>query len=283
VLFIVLGLWFMSPQPHAPGTTPEPGSFILSVSLLFAVFSGFDTAFIVAGEVRNPRHNLLIALPIWLAIVATTYILIQVVCIRTLPGLAGSERPLADASKLFLGAAGASFVVVGMLVSAAGTLTGNMLSGSRVLFAMAEHKELPRSLAKTHPHFHTPWAAILFYAFSALLLALPGTFVYLITISAISRLTIFAATCASLPILRRREGDESKTFHLPAGIAVSILAFSFCVVLIVSSGWRELRDVAIAVTTGMFVYIVNAAWKNRRQAQGIKDSLKPLIVNQAPY
>ena len=94
-------------------------------------------------------------------VVALLYLMIQVVCIGTLPGLANSERPLADAGSRFLGASGASILSVGALISVTGTLNSTMLAGPRILFAMAEQGQLPQTLAATHRRFRTPHIAIL--------------------------------------------------------------------------------------------------------------------------
>ena len=129
--------------------------------LLVFAFSGFEMAVIPAGEIRDPQRHIAFALLTATGVVALLYVMVQVVCIGTLPGLANSERPLVDASSRFLGAAGASIVSVGALISVTGTLNSNMLAGPRLLFAMAEQGQLPQPLAATHRRFRTPHIAIL--------------------------------------------------------------------------------------------------------------------------
>ena len=141
-----------------------------------------------------------------LGLVVLLYMLIQVVCIGTLPNLAASEKPLSDASSLFLGAAGASIITLGALISCTGTLNAILLGGSRLPFAMAEQNQLPCILSSTHQHFRTPSASILLTALIGLVLAVSGTFVYAITLAAISKLLTSIATCAALPVLRRQSG-----------------------------------------------------------------------------
>jgi len=55
-------------------------------------------AVIPAGEVRDPRRQVPLAMLVAIAVVALLYVLIQIVCIGTLPELAASPRPLADAA-----------------------------------------------------------------------------------------------------------------------------------------------------------------------------------------
>ena len=79
-------------------------------------------ATIPAGEVRDPQRSLPRALLIAIVVVAILYIMIQVVCVGTLPGLAQSQKPLADAGSQFLGAAGGAIISAGAIIS----ITGNL-------------------------------------------------------------------------------------------------------------------------------------------------------------
>src|SRR3981081_1569769 len=163
-------------------------------------------AAIPAGEIRNPQKHLPRALLIAIAVVAFTYILIQVVCIGTLPELAGSQKPLADAGQRFMGTAGAAVISAGAIISIAGNLNIVLLSGSRVPFAIAEQRQLPSIFAALPRRFVSPHLAILVTASLMLVLTLRSSFVAALTISAIARLVTYAVTCAALPVLRRRTG-----------------------------------------------------------------------------
>ena len=85
-------------------------------------------------------------------------------------------------------------------------------------------------------------------------LTLSGTFLYAVTISTIARLLIYAATCAALPVLRRRVAAPPSTFRVPAGMAVSFAVLLLTVWLLWNSTWREGRDTAIAAAVGLMVY-----------------------------
>jgi amino acid transporter len=192
--------------------------------------------------------------------------LIQVVCIGTLPGLASSEKPLSDATNLFIGPAGASIITLGMLISGLGTLNANLLAGPRVPFAMAEENQLPKALSITHPRYRTPYVAILITASFVLLLALSGTFIQMVILSSISKLLTFVTTCAALPVLRRRNGESSAVFRLPAGIAVSAIALAICLWLLANSGWRELRIVGLTAAGGLLLHFFYSL-RRRRSSQ----------------
>src|SRR5207245_3406666 len=89
------------------------------------------------------------------AVVAFVHILFQIVCVGTLPQLASSTKPLADAAQNFMGTAGAAIISAGAIISIAGNLNILVLSGSRLPFAFAERKELPSVIARVHQRFLT--------------------------------------------------------------------------------------------------------------------------------
>jgi basic amino acid/polyamine antiporter, APA family len=265
VLFGVVGLFFINSENYNFATPPDAGPFSLVVSQLFVSFTGFELALIAAGETRDPRRNMPFAMMVALIVVVLVYVLIQLVCIGTLPNLAASQKPLADASNIFMGAAGASVIVVGAIVSTMGTLNAILLAGSRLPFAMAEQNHLPRLLSATHRRFHTPHLSILLTAGVGLALALSGTFVYALTLAAVTKLLTSAATCAALPVLRRRKSSRPALYKMPAGIFFSTLSLLVCAWLLVNVGWRELRDVSIAAAFGLLLYVANRLTRRHSQ------------------
>lgn len=257
LIFVAVGIFFISPERYAFDSPPALGSFSLAVSQLFVSFTGFELALIAAGEARDPQRNLPFAMMTALAVVVLIYLLIQLVCIGTLPNLGGSEKPLADASNLFMGSHGASLITIGAVISTTGTLSAILLAGSRLPFAMAEQDHLPRFLAATHRRFRTPHNAILVTAAIGLALALSGTFVYAITIAAISKLLTSASTCAALPVLRRYEATHPARYRVRAAPVLVSISLIFCGWLLIHSGWSEIRDVAVAVMIGTGFYIAS--------------------------
>jgi amino acid transporter len=270
LLFIAAGLFFIDPQQFSFATPPDYRPFSNAVLLLVFMFMGFEASLIPAGEVHEPQRTIPFALVTAIGIVAVLYILIQVVCIGTLPDLANSERPLTDAGSRFLGAGGATVITAGALISMMGILHVSLLATSRLPFAMAEQGQLPRILSTTHRRFQTPYVAILLTAAIMLGLTLSGTFIYAVTIAVIIRLIVYASTCAALPILRRRIRERSTTFVVPAGNAVSIISLVLCAWLLSNSGWREARDTAIAAGVGSILYF---AYRPRLSESSLEKSV----------
>ena len=263
ILFIAAGLFFLNPQAYEPGATPSTGDFSKSVLLLVYAFTGFEMATIPAGEVRNPQRNLPQALLIAILIVATLYILIQVVCVGTLPGLAESQKPLADAGSQFLGAGGGAIISAGAMISISGNLNILLLSGSRLPFAMAEQKQLPAVVGSIHRRFFTPYISILITAGVMLFLTLKSSFLEALTISTIARLVTYGATCLAVPLFRARKEAPPALFRLPGGTVIAILSLLLIVWLLLNSTLKEAWAATVAAAVGLAIYL--AYWLfNRR-------------------
>jgi amino acid transporter len=251
LLFVVAGFIFLNPQSFTIPAVPHFGNFSRAVLLLIFAFSGFEMVVIPAGETHEPQRHIAFALLMAMGVVVLLYLLIQVVCIGTLPELASSERPLVDASRQFFGATGASLISVGALFSVTGTLNSSMLSGPRILFAMAEQEQLPKFLAATHQRFRTPHIAILISAVVVLVLTLQGTFMSALTISTVIRLLAYIATCFALPVLRFRTNVPMPRFIAPAGIAVAVAATVLSVWLLSFSPLKDLCIAGLAAWLGL--------------------------------
>jgi amino acid transporter len=264
LLIVVAGLFFVDSRSYSFANPPGFHTFSTVVLLLLFAFAGFENAVIPAGEVRDPHRHMPFALLTGSAFALLLYVLIQAVCIGTLPGLATSERPLADAGTRLLGSAGAALISIGALTSVAGTMNAIMLAAPRVLFAMGEQGQLPWVVSTTNRRFKTPHVAIAVSAVLMLVLALWGTFLSAATMSTIIRLITYAVTCAALPMLRRAAPARAQ-FIVPAGFVVSVAALVSVAWLFSSSSRDDLAVVGAAVVLGAAVYMVSGRRRYQQQ------------------
>jgi amino acid transporter len=254
-VFVTAGLFFLRPENFSFHSLPSYHGFSASVLLLVYAFTGFEMAVIPAGEARNPGRDLPVALICGMVLVIIFYVAIQVVCIGTLPGLAASQRPLADAAAGFLGTWGAVMLTAGIVVSLAGNLNVLVLTASRMVFAMAEAGDLPAGLAKIHPRFRTPATAVFVTSGILLGLTLSGTFIYMVTVSTLSRLGAYLATCGALPLLRRRPTAPKAAVQIPGGPVIAVVAVILGIWLLSSSTLKEARDTLLATAAGLAIYV----------------------------
>jgi amino acid transporter len=271
-LFIGVGLFFLNAENFAARPTPGVGEFSAAVLLLVYAFTGFEMAVIPAGEAQDPRRHLPMAILTALGVTSVIYILIQIVCIGTLPELASSKRPLADAASAFIGRAGASVITAGALISIIGNLTVLTLAASRLLFAMGERGELPPAFAATHPRFRTPHISIVVTALILLVATLSGTFIYAATISVIARLLAYGATCASVIAFRMRKDAPAALIRMPGATGVAVVALLLIGWLLSNVTARQARDSAIAAALGLVIYFSHRFTSRASQQSRVQTS-----------
>jgi amino acid transporter len=260
LLFIFAGLsaLLQRPEVRVPLTVPalSPKSWFDAIVLLVYAYGGFEGALVVGGESTNPKRDTPIALLLALAAVAVIYTAVQAVTVATLSDAATSVRPLSDAARHFLGPAGATMMALAALISSYGYLSATLLHSSRITFAMAQQGDFPAFLAAIHPKHRTPHVSILLYAVLVFVFAALGDFQWNAVLSAVSRLAVYGAMAASVPILRRRGTADAK-FLLPAPYLFAGLALAFSIVLLTRMGRGEFYVVgttcAIALLNWVFV------------------------------
>src|SRR6478735_2688786 len=194
LIFIAAGLFAIDPARLVGGATPSVQGLSTTALLLIYAFGGYEVVPVPAGEARDPRRAVPFALVMTIVIATLVMSLAQVVALGTLPRLATSTTPLADAAALFLGASGAALITIGAICSTTGNNMGQALSGSRNLYALAECGDLPAFFGRVHPRFRTPANAVVVTSVVSLVLAVSGTFAVMAAASAITRLIVYLAT-----------------------------------------------------------------------------------------
>ena len=255
LMFIAIGAMYvdMSQAPVLAADIPLADLGEAALLLLFA-YAGFENLPAAAGEYRNPRRDVPFALLAMIATVTLIYVAVQWVALGTLPGLAASQTPLADAAARFGGGWLVWMLTVGAAVSILGTTSNTIMLGPRYLLAVANDGFGPRVLTRIHPRFRTPAVAIVFIGALSLLLALTGSFVQLALLSVVARLVTYISTAVAVVVLQRRHGDREGALRLPGGALVPIAATVLSLGLLASASVQNLLAGALALVVGALLY-----------------------------
>ncbi len=265
-VFIVFGLMAVDPARLVPGESMSAASISATGLLLIFAFGGYEVVPVVAGEARNPTATVPFALITTIAIVTVIMTLAQVVALGTLPSLATSVTPLADAASVFLAGGGAALMTLGSTLSASGNNMGQALSGSRNLFALAEQGDLPPFFGRVHASYRTPVNAILVTAGVALVLAVSGRFAALAAVSAVSRLIVYVFTCAATLRLRHPRFAtvvRPAAFVVPFGPVIPAVAIVIGLAILAGATPRQLWAGVYALLAGAALYLA-ARWTSGR-------------------
>lgn len=263
LVFVGIGLFAVSPRLAFGQEATEEGGITAAALLLLFAYAGFENTAAPAGEYRDPRRNVPFALVVQITIVTLLYLAVQWVALGTLPELARSSTPLADAARLFLGPWGVWLLSVGALLSILGTNGNTVLAGPRYLYAIARDgfgpRALSRWLTRVHPRFHTPSRAIVLQSAIALPLALSGSFEGLAALSIVARLSTYVATAAAVPVLRRKLPAPPGGFRIPGGPLVPLAAIAISLALAASATRASLAAAAVALAVGLLLERVSSA------------------------
>lgn len=227
--------------------------FGAAVLLLVYAFVGFESAVVPAGESKNPQRDIPRALIMGLAMVTALYMLIQWVCMMTVPNIAMSKTPLLDVAAVLGGQPGAAILMVGVIGSVGANLLGAMFSTPRISYALAREGSLPGWFGQVHATYLTPANAILFFGAFAFLLAAFGSFIYLASATVLIRALLYALCCGAIPKLRPHFRHDS-SFILPGAYLIPILGLLSCGWLI----WQVKLDAviltAVLLAIGLLLY-----------------------------
>ena len=89
------------------------GNFNAAAIMALYAYTGFEFIVVPAEEMRHPQRDIPRVLLFVLLLATGLYIVIQIVATGTFPGLATSDKPLADAARYFMGAAGGVIIGAG--------------------------------------------------------------------------------------------------------------------------------------------------------------------------
>ena len=193
--------------------------------------------------------------------------LVQIVSIGTLPTLASSDKPLAEAAGLFMGKKGAMIIAIGAVFSVVGTLNAIMLVGSRLPFAFSEEKQFPTVFSFIHPKYKTPTWSLLLFMIVTIIISINYSFLSAASISAITRVMIYGIVCITLIILRKKRPEQAGFFKIRYGSIIALTGVLITIWLLSSATIKELKHIGIAIGIGLAIYLLMEISKRIKPAK----------------
>lgn len=220
----------------------------------------------VAGEIRNPRRNILLALAIGSAACTAVYLLANIAYMRVLsvPEIAASEHVGASVAERVLGHAGGGLVSLIILMSIIGTLNGCFLTSPRIYFAQARDGLFFRRFAEVHPKHQTPGFAIVAQGVWAAVLLVSGSYESLVDYAMFAIWLSYGFMVAGVIVLRIKRPDFDRPYRM-WGYPVTAVAFLLITAwflgnMIVSRPVPSLAGLGL-ILTGVPIYLF---WARQR-------------------
>jgi len=217
------------------GLTLQGFGMALVASLV--AYDGWSNLSFVNGEVVKPQRTLPRAVAIGVGVAMAVYLLANIAYLRVLTpaAIAGAARVGSDVAQQTMGAAGAAFLSVTVLISMLGACNGTVMTAPRLYFAQALDGLFFRRFAKVHPTYRTPSVSVVAQGVWGALLAATGSYELIINYAIFCAWAFYALVVIGLMILRRSQPDVPRPYRLwgypltPllfAGVAVLVLVNS---------------------------------------------------------
>lgn len=226
-VFIAVGLFFVNGSNFTPfvPTHMADGAFANAAITMFFAYTGFEAIAVAAEDFKDPKKDLPRGIILTMIIVTIIYMLVVGISIGILgPDLAVDKAPIQTAFGRAVGPVGAYFILIGTLFSMGGINLAESFIAPRACTSLAEDGMLPAFLNR-RTSWGTPWASSVVVAILSILLAWSGSFTTLAAISVVSRFTQYLPTVLSVIVFRRKWKDRERTYKIPGGIFVPVVAF----------------------------------------------------------
>jgi APA family basic amino acid/polyamine antiporter len=280
LLVIIGGAFFFRGNPGGVPAVTMPqfslSHFGVALIACLLAYDGWVQVTFVAGEIRDPKRNILRALALGVGICIGIYMLANLAYLHvmSIPEIAASDHVGASAAERVLGPAGGTLVAVIILLSIIGTINGCFLTSPRIYFAQARDGLFFAKFAEVHPRFSTPAFSIVAQAIWAVVLLLSGTYETLLDYAMFALWISYALMVAGMMVLRRRQPQLERPYRM-WGYPVTPLLFlavagGFLVNTLIEKPGPSLAGLAL-IATGVPVYFV---WRKSSRRTFEADMLK---------
>lgn len=207
----------------------------------------------IAGEMKNPKRDLPLAIVLGLGLVTVIYLLINATFLYTMPieDLKGNLSAATDASEMLLGDMGGKLVTIGILISVYGALNGYTMTGMRLPYAMAEKNILPfkESFMKV-TNAGIPWFSGLVQVIIGAIMITSRSFDAITNMLVFVIWAFYVMAFYAVFVLRKRESELERPYKVPLYPVIPAIAIIAGVFVMVNTLFTQpvLAIVGIIIT-----------------------------------
>ena len=251
LLLVVAGWLVVNPPPEAEASNPGMAPSLASAALIISfAYTGWNASAHVAGEIRNPRRNLPMALIGSVLLVTVLYVAVNLTYFRVIPSaeMGKSINVGGEIARHVFGTSGGRTLSAALIFIFLGSASAMIVTGPRIYYAMACDGLFPRTFARLGASSRVPASAIWFQTLWTTLILVLGTalspseegssktFETIASWTAFAILPFAALTTCAVFVLRRRDrslGRSPPPFKTPGypWSAIALVAVAVAVEL----------------------------------------------------
>jgi len=190
-------------------------AFGLGLIAVFWAYDGWVYITWVAGEVKDSRRNVPLAMLLGILLVGLAYVAMNVTYVYAMriTDIAKHETIAHDAAIQLFSPAVAVWLSAMIAVSCFGAMASCILSGGRVYYAMAKDGVFFKRMAGIHPQWHTPAFSLIGQGVWAAILTLTGRYDQLYTYVTFMMVFSYILTVVGVFILRWKRPNLPRSYR----------------------------------------------------------------------
>ena len=241
-------------------------AFLLALVSALFTYGGWQNIGFIAGELKNPRRNLPLALLVGTIVVIVIYVCTNTVYINVLSveGMAQSKLVASDTMEGLWGRIGGALISLLIIVSSFGITNAIILVSPRVTYAMAKDGVFFESLSRVHSKYKTPSTALIFQAvWSSIIVFASETFQQIMNYVVFMDWLFLALAVYCIFILRKKYPDAPRPYKVWGYPVIPILFIVLSLIVVLNTLVRAPLESIIGtviVLSGTPAYLF---WKKR--------------------
>jgi APA family basic amino acid/polyamine antiporter len=265
IVFIVVAAGAIHPGNLTPFAPHGVHGILISTSLVFFAYIGFDTVTVASEEAKKPERDVPIGIIAALIIGGLLYVALAVCTVGVMPyGKLSDGAAMLDALNAvtrnpYLYA----IVALGGIAGNFTVMLTSLLGQVRIFYVMARDSMLPPTVARVSPRFRTPVRMTLITGGLVAILAAVFPLADLVLLVNIGTLVAFAIVCIGVLVLRHTAPDAKRPFRAPLLPFFAIGGALICAVLITQLDPHTWIRYAAWFAFGIIIYMAYGFWHSR--------------------
>jgi amino acid transporter len=247
------------------GLSPVTLSMIIA-AIAVAMFSvnGYDSAINFSeeteGEAKHVGRAVVVAAAIGIAFELGTFLLVFF-GVPDIKAFLASSTPLLDAAKNSFGTTFYNIIAIGAILAILNASLAITLQFARIVWAAGRDRAWPGLISdwigRVEPRRGAPWVATLIVGFLATVLCLQGSYIQVVTFTAVLLITLYGLICISAIVSRVTQRDLPRPWRMPLWPAPPVIGLVGVLIALSQQKIGDLVTVAVIFAAGLVYYF---AW-----------------------